>query len=124
MSGTVQLYKKLEVTKKARLAVKYAFEVTKGLPAEHRFGLASQIHRASVSIGANIAEGYGRGRTRERANFLRIARGSAYELEFLMDVVEDLFPHCEAICVTRDLANEVSRMLSAMIRKAEEKADA
>ncbi len=42
---------------------------------------ADQIARASESIPANVAEAYGRGLGRDGARFLRVARGSAAELE-------------------------------------------
>ncbi len=45
------------------------------------FGLRDQIRRASVSIMANVAEGYGRKSNTEFANFLNIARGSAHETQ-------------------------------------------
>ncbi|MEP6704746.1 MAG: four helix bundle protein [Acidobacteriota bacterium] len=55
--------------------------VTDTFPRDERFGLTSQIRRASVSIAANIAEGAGRKSTKEFANFLSIAQGSASEIE-------------------------------------------
>ncbi|GES51978.1 hypothetical protein Rhsp01_53660 [Rhizobium sp. NBRC 114257] len=36
------------------------YALTRGFPKEEIYGLVSQIRRASVSIAANIAEGYGR----------------------------------------------------------------
>lgn len=54
------------------------------------FELRSQLRRASVSIMANIAEGFGRKSDREFANFLNIAHGSAYEVQSDLYVALDL----------------------------------
>lgn len=72
----------LEAWKKAR-SVKLFFykEVIPQLPAEEKFNLTAQIRRASISITANISEGYGRYHYQEGIRFYRIARGSLYELK-------------------------------------------
>ncbi len=51
------------------------------LPGSEKFNLKSQIERATVSVTANIAEGYGRFHYRESVQFYRISRGSLYELK-------------------------------------------
>ena len=56
-------------------------EIIPLLPAIERYNLSIQIQRASISITANIAEGYGRYHFREALQFYRIARGSLYELK-------------------------------------------
>jgi four helix bundle protein len=51
------------------------------LPKEEKYDLGSQIRRASISVTANIAEGYGRFHYQEGIQFYRISRGSLYELK-------------------------------------------
>jgi len=62
------------------------------LPERERFGLRSQIERASVSIAANIGEGLGRGTQGDLERFLRIASGSAAEARVLIELAADLHP--------------------------------
>ena len=51
-------FERLVVWQKAHRFVLAVYQVTKNFPAEEKFGLTSQLRRASVSIPANIAEGY------------------------------------------------------------------
>ncbi len=63
--------------------VEHIYRASAGLPVTERFGLQSQLRRAVVSIAANIAEGTGKSSDRELIRYLRIARGSASEVECL-----------------------------------------
>ena len=72
-------FEKLEVWQKA---VEYAgrvYEVTRAFPDDERFGLISQMRRASVSVSSNLAEGSGRNSDRDFARFVEIAYGSLME---------------------------------------------
>jgi four helix bundle protein len=72
----------LEAWKKARKVKLYFYRsVIPLLPKEERYGLRSQIQKASVSCTANIAEGYGRFHYQEGIQFYRISRASMYELK-------------------------------------------
>jgi len=51
-------FKDLMVWQKAHSLVLAAYDLTKSFPREELFGLTSQIRRSSVSVAANIAEGY------------------------------------------------------------------
>ena len=64
---------------KARVFINHVYRITKGFPAEERFGLTSQFQRAAVSIAANIAEGYNRLGKDDKLRFLNYSQGSLEE---------------------------------------------
>ncbi len=66
--------------------VKDGYTLTNSYPPEERYGLISQTNRATVSIPTNIAEGMGRSSFKDTIHFLHISRGSAYELETLLQI--------------------------------------
>jgi four helix bundle protein len=70
----------LEVWKAAREMRRQIYVLANTLPDFEKFGLATQLRRAVVSVTANLAEGYGRFGYQENAQFCRQARGSIYEL--------------------------------------------
>jgi len=73
-------FEDLEVYQAAREFCKAMYSVTRQLPAHEKFGLASQIRRAAVSLTNNIAEGHGRYHYLEQIKFALQARGSLQEL--------------------------------------------
>jgi len=81
-------YQKLEVWGLSMKLVEDIYEITSNFPAGERFGLISQMRRASVSIPSNIAEGHGRHSDKEFFRFLSIARGSLYELETQLEIAK------------------------------------
>ncbi len=56
------------------------YKITTTLPRSEDYALCSQLRRAAISITGNIAEGFGRAHTKEKANFYFIARGSCFEV--------------------------------------------
>ncbi|MFT6883019.1 MAG: four helix bundle protein [Marinoscillum sp.] len=74
-------YKDLDVWKIAMDLSEDIYKLTALFPRDERFGLISQIRRASVSVPSNITEGAGRNSKGEFKQFLGIAVGSLFELE-------------------------------------------
>jgi len=74
---TMKDFKQLNIFQKTRMFNKDVYIKTKDFPSEERFGITSQIRRASVSIATNIAEGCGRNSDKEYSRFLNIAYASA-----------------------------------------------
>ena len=72
-------FRTLAVWRKAHELVLDTYQWTLAFPKDEIYGLTSQMRRAAVSIGANIAEGCGREGDPERARFLRISMVSASE---------------------------------------------
>ena len=83
-------YKELEVWQKSKNFAVTVYRATEAFPRAELFGLSAQIRRAATSVPANIAEGWGRGSTREYIQFLLIARGSLMELETHLIVADEL----------------------------------
>ncbi|TYB32237.1 MAG: four helix bundle protein [Candidatus Mcinerneyibacterium aminivorans] len=55
------------------------FDITKKLPKKEDYGLTSQIRRSTNSIGANIAEGFGRSHKMDKVQYYTYSISSAYE---------------------------------------------
>ena len=98
--------------------------LTASFPIGERFGLVSQMDRAAVSIPSNIAEGYGRSTTQDYLKFLRIARGSAYELETQLVLAVDL-GLCDDARARRiaGLLQEVIRVLQGLVTALERRTE-
>lgn len=83
-------YQQLEFYKNAHELTIEIYKITKEFPKDEQYGLTSQIRRACVSIGSNIAEGSGRSTIKDYRSFLYTALGSAKEVEYQLLVAKDL----------------------------------
>lgn len=77
----METHRDLRVWQQSIDFVSSIYLMTRSLPKEELFGLASQMRRSAVSVPSNIAEGYARGTDKEKIHFLRISSGSMSELE-------------------------------------------
>ncbi|MBQ4819772.1 four helix bundle protein [Aquimarina sp. MMG016] len=83
-------FKELKVWKKSHELCLSIYDITKQFPEEERYGIISQVRRASASVPTNISEGCGRDSNKEFARFLRIVGGSVSEVEYLLILSKDL----------------------------------
>ncbi len=120
MNQTISSYKDLLAWQRGVELSLNVYKATTAFPRAEKFGLVSQLRRAAVSIPSNIAEGYGRGKTNDYSRFLRIARGSLYEVETQLTIAEQLGFLCEqSFTELESIAKELGRILAGLIRSIE-----
>jgi len=86
----MRYFRRLDVWRRAHTLTLQIYRASERLPPSERFGLRSQLRRAAVSIGSNIAEGAARQSRADYGRFLDIAVGSAAEVENQLEVAHDL----------------------------------
>ena len=114
---TVRDYSQLETWQRAMDLTEAVYAATGRYPKDELYGLTSQTRRSAVSVPSNIAEGQGRGSSRDFARFLTIARGSLCELETQLLLAERL-TYLDA-ATSADLmqqARTVGRLLNGLLR--------
>lgn len=115
-------YKELKVWQKAVNLVTGIYRLTVKFPKEEQYGLVSQLRRLAVSVPSNVAEGWGRGNTREYIRFLTIARGSLMELETQLIISEKLgFLSLDSHKLLLAQIDEIGRMLNSLITSLKNK---
>jgi len=104
---------------------KTAYEVTisvillcRKLPKERVADiLSSQIIRSAASVGANIAEGFGRYRGKEYQRFLQVSLGSANETDYWLAILKETYPNfSREIDIIAQRNMETIRMLAKSLQ--------
>jgi four helix bundle protein len=113
-------YRDLQVWGKAHNLTVDFYRLSRGFPREAVYGVPGQLRRAAASIGANLAEGCGRRTSSELARFVRVALGSASELDYHLLLCRDLgFMKEEDFARTSNDLTEVRKMLVALLSSVE-----
>ncbi len=106
MVNKIKSIQDLEIYNLANKLTIDVYKITSIFPKEERFGIVDQLRRASSSIGANIAESFGRYHSKDKVNFLYHARGSLFETQHF----------CQLSCELKFLKNDTLDELQRQIR--------
>ena len=104
-------FENLDVWQLSRKLVRDIYLKTKKFPKEERYGLTSQIRRASVSVASNIAEGNSRFSPKDKSHFTEIAYTS------LMEVANQLIISCDLEYIDEDQLNRLKQDISEIGNK-------
>ncbi len=107
-------FEDLIVWQKAHAWVLAGYRFSDQFPPHERFGLTAQLHRAAVSIPANIAEGFKKTGVADKRRFMNIAQGSLEECRYYLILARDL--GYGDTCPLMPQLEEVSRLLYAYTR--------
>jgi four helix bundle protein len=117
----VYSFEKLECWQQARKLAVWTYQSTKDFPADGRFGLISQMIRASISIASNIAEGSARKTAKDQAHFSTVAYSSTIELLNDLIISSDLgYLAADFYLIGREMVEKQTLLISTF-RKAQEK---
>jgi four helix bundle protein len=122
MTNRINSYKELIVWQKSIELVTDVYSLTRNFPSEEKFGIVNQLNRAIVSVPTNIAEGWGRGSSKNYLQFLRTSRGSLMEVETLILISKNLcyINDNEFQKITIGI-EEVGKILQGLIKSVQQK---
>jgi four helix bundle protein len=110
-------YRQLLAWQRAHTLTLEIYRSTQSFPVGERYSLVAQLRRAAVSVVCNIVEGASRHSDRELARFLRIAHGSACEVECQLLLSRDLgYLKPETWSALHADYRELGKMLNGLIR--------
>lgn len=93
------------------------YDVTSSFPKDERYGITSQIRRASLSVILNFVEGYARFTKGDKRRFFQIAYGSLQESKYLLYFCKERkFISINEYKMLLHQANEIGKMLYRMMK--------
>lgn len=115
--STFKKFEEIEAWQKARELAREIYTVSGQTSFSKDFALRDQIRRAAISVMANIAEGYGRGGTKEFTQFLSVAKASAVEImSHLYVALDQRYVDRKTFDRLSGMADEVSRMIAGLMK--------
>lgn len=114
-----QSFRDLVVWQQSFDFAKNVYALSKTVPSEDRYGVASQLSRAAISMPAHIAEGQRR-RGKEFIKCLNFANGSSAECETYLLLLQEFYPkQTEEIQKLKETNTIIQKMLSGLIYSME-----
>ena len=115
--ATISRFEEIESWQLARDLTRLIYQCSSTGEFTRDFSLKDQIHRASVSVLSNIAEGFERGGNRESIQFLALAKGSCGEVRAQLYVALDqAYISKDRFDLLTQKAVDVSRLLSGLLK--------
>ncbi len=120
----INSFKDLRTWQKSMSFIDEVYSLTKTFPSKEQFGLTSQLNRAAVSIACNIAEGWGRESKKSFIQFLRISKGSLFEVDTLLIIsVNQKYLDDTKYKELSIQIDEIGKMINSFIFSIEKKLD-
>ncbi|MGB2787627.1 MAG: four helix bundle protein [Candidatus Saccharimonadaceae bacterium] len=117
-------FEQFEVWQKAIDLAVSIYKLTDNFPKSEIYSLTNQMRRASSSISANIAEGYGRHGYKEKMQFYKIANGSLLETKSFCYLANRLgYINDQELDETIPHFVDLQRLINALIRSIRMKND-
>ena len=110
----IKTFEDLEVWKMSHKLVLEIYKISATFPKEERYGITSQIRRSTVSIAANIAEGFSRKSNLDKRHFYNIAQSSLHEVKYYLILTQDL-GYIESKFTIWQKAEQIGKMLYRLI---------
>jgi len=119
--NSIKSYKDLLIWQKGIQITNDVYALVMSFPNEELYALTSQIKRSTVSIPSNIAEGFGRNSTKSYLHFLKISRGSLFELETQLIIAknQNFIKNDDLFDVIMNHIFEESKMINSYINNLE-----
>jgi four helix bundle protein len=117
--NSIKSYKDLLIWQKGIELTDDIYSLVKTFPNDEIYSLTSQIKRSTISIPSNIAEGFGRNSTKSYLNFLKISRGSLFELETQLIIAknQNFIQNIELFDKIMKMITEEGKMINSYINK-------
>lgn len=108
-------FEKLNVWIDSKELVKFIYKITNEFPEQEKFGLISQLRRASISVSSNLAEGSSRITNKDKSHFTTMSYSSLMEVLNQIIIAKELsFIKEDDYLIVRDHVGKISNKLNAL----------